>query len=224
MLLVGYFSLLLIWKWLGLPPRDELIITLTNFIDQFGLIIIFIAALIEGLLLIGNYFPGGAVIFLGVISATGNIPRAITVVIVVCLSFFIAYTINYFLGKHGWYKLFTKFGLQSTLDSMKNKLSEHSFSAILSSYWFPNLAAVCSTAAGIMHVPLGRFLIQSTIGLVAWNIFWGVVVYITGDALLTLNFVYVFLIFFMWCALILGKVFIFDKKFKLSVAQDDQST
>lgn len=212
-LLIAYFVLLIMWMFFDMPPEDELIKSVTDFVNQYGLIIVFFAAIIEGLLLIGNYFPGGAVIFLGVIAAVGNIPRAIAVVLVVCVSFFIAYTINYYLGKYGWYKLFVKFGLQSTLDSMKKKLSRHVFSAIISSYWLPNLAAICSTTAGIMQIPLRRFLIQSSIGIVAWNIFWGVFVYITGDTLLRLDLVYVLLVFFMWCALILGKVFIFDKKF-----------
>lgn len=214
-LLLVYFSLVAVWKLFGLPPEDELIKTLTDFIDQYGLIIVFVAAIIEGLLLIGNYFPGGAVIFLGVIASIGNIPRATTVVLVVCVSFFIAYTINYYLGRYGWYTLFIKFGLQSTLDSMQKKLSRHVFTAIISSYWLPNLAAVCSTAAGIMHIPVKKFLIQSTIGLVAWNIFWGVMVYITGDALLKIDLVYVLLIFFVWCSLILLKVFVFDRRFNL---------
>jgi len=211
-LLLVYFSLLAAWKLLGLPSDNKIIEIIFNFVDHYGLIIVFFAAIIEGLLLVGNYFPGGAVIFIGVISAVGDIPRAITVVLVVCVSFFISYTINYYLGKYGWYKLFVKFGLQSTLNSMQKKLSKHVFSAILSSYWLPNLAAVCSTVAGIIRIPLKEFLIQSTIGLVAWNIFWGVFAYIAGDALLNLDLVYIFLIFSMWCILILGKVFIFDRK------------
>lgn len=212
-LILFYLLFLLMWKWLDLPPNDEIIGTITAFFGRYGLIVVFLAATIEGLLLIGNYFPGGAVIFLGVIAAVGDIPQAIIVVLVVCAAFFISYTINYYLGKYGWYKLFVKFGLQSTLDSMQRNLSRHVFTAILSCYWLPNLAAICSTAAGIIQIPLKRFLIQSTIGLVAWNIFWGVFVYIMGDALLKLDLMYVLLIFFMWCALILGKVFVFDKKF-----------
>ncbi len=211
-LILVYFSLIIVWKFFGLPPEDELIKSITSFVDRYGLIVVFIAAIIEGLLLIGNYFPGGAVIFMGVITAIGNIPRAILVVSVVCVSFFIAYTINYYLGKYGWHKLFVKFGLQSTIDLMKKKLSRHVFSAILSSYWLPNMAAICSTSAGIIKIPLKKFLIQSTIGLVAWNIFWGIFAYTTGDALFKLDLLYLFLIFGVWCILILVKVFVLDKK------------
>lgn len=221
-LLILYFSVLLILKLFNLPDEEKIIKMVTDFINQYGLIVVFISAVLEGLLLIGNYFPGGAVIFLGVISASGNIPRAIIVVLVVCLSFFIAYTINYFLGKYGWYKLFVKFGLQSTLDSMSQKLSKHVFSAILSSYWLPNLAAVCATTAGIMRVPLRRFIIQSTIGLVAWNFFWGIFVYITGDALLKMDILSILIMFCVWCLLVLAKVFIFDKKSLVKIESTNQ--
>jgi membrane protein DedA with SNARE-associated domain len=221
-LLILYFSLHTVWSLLDLPPENELIIIITDFINHYGLIVIFIAAIIEGFLLIGNYFPGGAVIFLGVITSIGDIPRAIIVVSVVCLSFFISYTINYFIGKYGWYKVFVKFGLQSSLDLMKIKLSKHIFSGIISSYWLPNLAAICSTTAGIIQVPLKKFLIQSTIGLVIWNIFWGVFAYTTGDLILKIGFKDVLVIFLVWSILIIGKIFIFDKQFKTSQVETEK--
>lgn len=207
-----YGSLFVAQYYFKLPSDEELIVIIIDFIDQYGLIIVFFAALLEGTLLIGNYFPGGFVIFLGVISAIGDIPRAITVVSVVCVSFFIAYLFNYYLGRYGWYKLLVKFGMRSSLDSMTNKLSKHVFTAIISSYWFPNLAALCSTAAGIMKVPLRKFLIQSTFVLIIWNIFWGFFVYKTGDALLRLDLTQALLIFAVWCSLILVKVFVFDER------------
>ncbi len=215
LLLAFYLTFFILWKIFGLPSDDRMIMIVTDFISRYGLIVVFIAAIIEGLLLLGNYFPGGAVIFLGVIAAHGNIPRAAIVVLTVCLSFSIAYTANYYLGKYGWYKLFSKLGLQSTIDSMEQKLSKHVFTAIISSYWMPNLAAVCSTAAGIMRLPFGKFFIQSSVGIVAWNIFWGILVYMTGDALLKLNFVYLLCMFFVWCLLIVVKVFYWDKKFNI---------
>lgn len=211
-LLVAYLSLFAIWRIFDLPPEDELLRIITNFINQYGLIIIFFSAILEGLLLIGNYFPGGAVIFLGVIAAKGNIQHAVIVVLVVCIAFSISYTINYCLGKYGWYKLFVKFGLQSTLDSMQRKLSNRVFTAIISSYWFPNLAAVCSTAAGILRVPIKTFLIQSNLAIIIWNIFWGTLAYLTGTTLLKLKLVYVLTFILVWCFLILIKAVFFDMK------------
>lgn len=210
--LLIYLSLLLVGNFIDIPDQQTLLTKAEDFVLTYGLIFIFIASLIEGLLLVGNYVPGGSVIFLGVITAVGNIPRAIVVVAIVCVAFFISYTVNYLLGKYGWYKILVRWGFQSSIDSMKKKLSKHVFTAIISSYWMPNIAALCSTAAGIMKIPLRTFLTQSLIAIICWNTFWGIFVYITGDALLTLNIWYVLLIFSVWCLLILYKVFVWDKR------------
>lgn len=218
-----YLSLLLLGHFIDIPNQETLLIKAEEFVLTYGLLFIFIASLIEGMLLVGNYVPGGSVIFLGVITSVGNIPRAILVVTIVCIAFFISYTVNYLLGKYGWYTLLTRWGFQSSIDSMQKKLSRHVFTAIISSYWMPNIAALCSTAAGIMKIPLRTFLTQSLIAIICWNTFWGVFVYITGDALLTLNIWYVLLIFSVWCVLILYKVFVWDRHNKVieETTQDD---
>ena len=105
-LMAIYLTMVLFWKLFSFPPPEELVIIVTNYFNQYGLWIVFISALIEGFLLVGLYFPGGFIIFLGVISAAGNVMRAIEVVSVVSIAFFISYILNYIIGKYGWYKLF----------------------------------------------------------------------------------------------------------------------
>lgn len=212
-LLALYAVLFTVWKIFDLPPQAEMISRLTEFIIEKGLIVIFIGAFIEGVFFFGVPFPGGTVILIGVAATAGHPERAVLVVLIVCVALFLGYLMNYFMGKYGWYKLFIKFGLRGTLEPMQKKLSHHAFTAILSSYWLPNLAALCSTAAGIMHIPLQKFLIQSAIGVVIWNTFWGIVVYMTGTAILGFNIVQVLLVFLVWSLLILGKVFVWDKRF-----------
>ncbi|MDP3725955.1 MAG: VTT domain-containing protein [bacterium] len=211
-LLLVYLSLLLLWKLFGLPSPETLAETAKDYFNQYGLIVIFIAALIEGVLIIGQYFPGGFIIFLGVISAAGNVPKATAVVLIVCLAFFISYYINYLMGKYGWYKLFLKFGLANALENAKQKLSRHVFNAILSSYWEPSLASITATAAGVLQIPARVFLSGSIVGIIIWNTVWGIVVYFIGDLLLKFELLYILIIFVIWCAIILAKVFIFDKR------------
>jgi len=71
-LLVIYLSMYLIWGILGLPKESELLLIVKDYFSKYGLYIVFISALIEGFFLLGQYFPGGFVIFLGVISAYEN--------------------------------------------------------------------------------------------------------------------------------------------------------
>ena len=50
----------------------------------------------------------------------------------------------------------------------------------------------------------------------AWNAFWGIFVYVTGDAILSLDLVHVVVAFIVWSGLVLGKVFILDRRFNAS--------
>jgi len=138
LLLFGLFlSLSIIWKVANLPPADELAEIVKTLFDQYGLPVIFLSSIIEGVLLVGSYFPGVFVIFLGVILAS-SIPQAIQVVVVVTAGLFIAHMFNYALGRYGWYKLLTRFGMKGAVEQARERLVKRGPIAILSSYWLPS--------------------------------------------------------------------------------------
>jgi membrane-associated protein len=208
-LLAIYLSTYIIWTIFDLPKDKEMIDLVKGWFSNYGLWIVFFGAIIEGFLLLGQYFPGGFIIFLGVISAGKDIFRATEVVLIVCLSFFISYTLNYLVGKYGWYKVLVKFGLSKSLEESKEKLIKHELSAILYSYWEPNLASITATAAGVLKIPLKKFSFYSIIGILIWNTFWGIFVYTLGEkALTSIGLKYVLVIFVVWFAIILVKNFL----------------
>lgn len=187
LLFLGVFlSLYLVWKILGLPPEDGLIQMAREYFERYGLLVVFISAVIEGLLLVGWYYPGSLVIFLGVIFAGKDIPRVIAVVSVVTIGLFIAGIINFFVGRHGWYRLLLVFGLKEPLESAQHRLTKYGLSAIFISYWHPNLAALTSTSAGLLQFPFRKFFMYSLCATILWNIFWGALVYFLGEASLSL--------------------------------------
>jgi len=199
-----YLTMVLVWEIFSLPSTDELIVIVTDYFSRYGLWIVFFSALIEGVLLLGQYFPGGFIIFLGVISAAGNVMRAAQVVLVVSLSFFIAYYVNYIIGRYGWYKLFTKFGLKKALDSGQKRLTKHGLKAIFFTYWEPNLASIIATAAGVLHLSVKKFLFYSIAGILVWNAFWGILVFKLGEVALELTgSKYIGIVFLIWIAIIL---------------------
>ena len=55
------------WKFLGFPSDKELMPVIKTYFDQYGIILVFISAIIESGFLFGIYAPGGLIIFLGVI-------------------------------------------------------------------------------------------------------------------------------------------------------------
>ncbi len=217
-LLVIYLILALIWKLLNLPSDDELVPIVKNYFAQYGLWLVFVGALIEGFLLLGQYFPGGFIIFLGVITAGKDIPRAAEVVAIVSIAFFISYTLNYWVGKYGWYKLLVKFGLKKSLDDAQQKLIKQGMNAVIFSYWEPNLASITATAAGVLQIPLRKFLVYSAAGVIIWNIFWGTLVFTLGESALNIiGFKYVIVIFGVWVAIILLKKYVWDRYVRKSV-------
>jgi len=175
-----------IWKILELPSEADIIQVARNYFDRYGLITLLISSLLEGLLLIGWYYPGSLVIFLGVIFAGKNIPNVIEAVAIITLGLFTAFTINFFLGKYGWYRLLLNVGLKKSLESAQGRLTKYGLKAIYISFWHPNLAALTSTAAGILQFPFKKFIYNSLAATILWNIFWGTLVYILGEASLTL--------------------------------------
>ncbi len=208
-----YLLILVLWKLLNLPTDQELMEISKNWFDRWGLIFVFVSAIIESALILGQYYPGGLVIFLGVVSAGKNIPLTITVVAIVCLAFFIGYSIDYFVGKLGWYRLFLKFGLKDSLAEAQKKLQKHELNAIMFSYWEPNLASITATAAGILQLPFKKFSINSIIGIVIWNAIWGTLVASLGEnAFKLIGLKWVSIIVLSWIAVILLKHYLFNRE------------
>lgn len=189
------------WRFFGLPPQEELIEIAKTYFDKYGLAILLVSSLIEGTVLVGWYYPGSLVIFLGVILAGKDIEAVVEAVATITVGLFFAYIVNFLLGKYGWYRLLLKFGLKEALEDAKARVTKHGLVAIFMSYWQPNLAALVATSAGILDFSFTKFLVYSLVAAVIWNTFWGVLVYFIGEEALNLvGLRFVFLAIFLWIA------------------------
>ncbi len=209
LLLIGVIlTLYLIWQILDLPPESELMAIAQDYYNKYGLFTVFFSAIVEGLILVGMYYPGSLVIFLGVIFAGKDVGRVVEVVAVVDIGMELACIINFFLGKYGWYRLLLKFGLKEPLQQAQAHLKKNEKTAYFMSFWQPSLAAFTSTAAGILQLPFWRFFLLSfTIGT-AWSVFWGVLIFFLGEASLSiigLRFVLVALVVWIFFRLVFSK-------------------
>lgn len=178
--------LFILWRVLHLPPRDELINIARFYFEQYGLIVVLASAFIEGLFFFGWYYPGSLVIFLGVIFVGHDWRSASLVVLLVIIGLLAAYVANFFIGRYGWYKLFLKFGFKEELTKAEKRLQRYEWRAILMTYWQPNIASLTATASGILQLPFKKFLLFSASAAIVWNIFWGILVYLWGEAALSI--------------------------------------
>jgi membrane protein DedA with SNARE-associated domain len=182
-IILFFVVLIFLWKLFKLPPEDELVEMARGYFERFGLLTVFIASIIEGALLAGWYVPGGLVIFLGVI-LSHNPTQAILSILCTILGFLVAYTFNYYVGRHGWYKVLLKLGVKTSLEKAEREFAKHGWKTIYMSYWEPNLASLVSTAAGIAQASFAKFFFTSVVATVFWAAFWGTAAYIFGQQIL----------------------------------------
>jgi len=214
LILLGiYLIVIILWNIFHLPSEKEMIEILKQAFLTYGSWIVLVGAFLEGLLFIGFYFPGATIVFVGIILAGVQVAKLTEVVIMVSVAFIVSYSINYFIGKYGWYKLLHKMGLKKSLEGAKEKLHKNSLGVILLSYWSPNFASIVATAAGVLGVPFWKFFLYNIIGIIGWNVLWAVLAAILGANLLQfLCLKYVLLSILIWILVILIKYYFWDRK------------
>lgn len=183
--LVVIVSMYAVWELFNLPPAQELALQVEGLFDRYGLPILFLSSLVEGMLLVGGYFPGQFVIILGV-AISDSPAEAIVTVLVAMAGLYIAHILNYFLGKYGWYRLLTRCGFMSSIENAKGKVMKGEFVSLLSTYFMSSVAAIVDTAAGILQMPVRKFLLYSFVALAFWATLVGTLVYVIGENVVTL--------------------------------------
>jgi membrane protein DedA with SNARE-associated domain len=175
-----------IWIVLDLPPEQTIIAIARGYLDRYGIVIVLLAAYVEGLLLIGWYFPGTLVVIFAFVAAGPDAARVAQIAAAAGSGLFAAYLTNFVAGKFGWYRLLLAFGLREPLDRAQQRLTRYGLSAIITTYWQANLASCISTAAGILQLPFGRFAAISFLAESFWISFWATLIFFLGQAALSL--------------------------------------
>jgi membrane protein DedA with SNARE-associated domain len=190
-----------IWRALDLPPEETLARIAKTYLDRYGIIIVLLSAYLEGLLLIGWYFPGTLVIVLALILSAGEPSRFVAVAAIAGSGLLGAYVTNFFAGKYGWYRLLLAFGLREPLENAQRRLARYGLSAIFMTYWQANLASCISTAAGILQFPPARFVVYSAVAEALWVTFWASIIFFLGSAAMSLvGFRMILFLIMLWIA------------------------
>lgn len=156
-----------------------------EYFDQYGLLIVFIAALIESAFVVGSWVPGSVVIFMGVVFSSGNPVQGIMVVLSVIFGFIIGFTADFYLGKYGWYKLITHFGFAQGIENTKNRIQKYGMSIPWLGYHSPDLGSFIATSYGILGYTYKKFLSSSLLPIAFWCAFWGALTYTLGEKALS---------------------------------------
>ncbi len=214
---IGLFVLVLYLRFSGvIATPAEITEQLQNWYREYGAWFVFISAIIEGIFVINLYYPGSTAILLGVAFAVNNhqsVPFYVTLIII---GFYLSYLFNYWLGKHGVYKLLLKFGYGDVIEGMQDTLREKGPRIMLTSFFHPNLAAIVTTGAGVINMPFKTVALWSAISLIIWDSIWGLISYLTGPYVIKLFSSWLFIpVMILWMAL----AFIFIPRRKQEKAQ-----
>lgn len=194
-----------------LPTPADLLNSIREWYMLYGNYLVFFAALLEATFLLGLYVPGSTVILFGAALSKSGAIGLPEVLFLANLGLLMGYTINYFLGKYGWYHVLAKFGLEKGLDEAKEKLQSHGGKAIFVGYIFPNGGAFLSTAAGVMNMPFKKFFLYSVLAQTFWIVVWGSVAYLIGPLFVDLFMKYFSYILFAGIGIYIIKKFVFTK-------------
>lgn len=193
LLLVFYIAIVFFIRG-KLPNTETLLATIAGLYGTVGYPLILVAAVAEATFLLGLYVPGSAVVLLGAaLSRTGVVSFPL-VYLLGTFGLVTGYTINYFLGKYGWYHILTQLGFEKGIEKAQEKIAQHGSRAIFLGYVLPSSASFFSTAAGVLGMPFKKFTLTSIITQCFWSLLWGTLAFFFGVPLIEFilkNFVFV---------------------------------
>ncbi|MCM1101981.1 MAG: DedA family protein [Clostridium sp.] len=146
---------------------------LTECFTKYGIVAIFMMVFLEYLNLPG--FPAGIIMPLaGVMAAEGNITFGRVMVVTVAAGL-AGSLVLYFLGRKGgqvffrvWLKHFP--GQKDALDRSVDWVRDHGCVGLFAAKLIPMLRTLISIPAGALKMPLGPYILSSTLGIMVWNL------------------------------------------------------
>ena len=162
------FLYLVLHDSLGLPTVEALLSFIEYGFEQYGLIFLFIALILEGLIVFGFYFPGSVVAFSAVIFLGDTYTDVFLIILVGSLALIFVNVINYILGRYGYYKILERVGKKGVLERMKKRYDKNHKAVTFFSSFSPNFLAIVSIYAGIVKTPFRYYLGLMSASVVFW--------------------------------------------------------
>ena len=179
-LAIFFVIMIFVREPLGLPGIDVLADVAKGFFERYGLIALYICAVIESLFMISFYFPGSLVVILAILVSDRSLLALGTIVVIGWASVLTATVVNYWLGKEGLYRLLLHLGSEDTLRDMQAWLQKRGRLAIFFSAAHPNILAITNICMGIARAGLFKTLALTALAIAFWI---PVQVYILGFVL-----------------------------------------
>jgi membrane protein DedA with SNARE-associated domain len=165
-LMFAVFSIL--YSVLGLPPASAIVSWLERAFSSYGVLVVALAAFVEGLFMVSVYFPGSLVVVVALMVANNTINDVFIVSVCAWLGFVAALPVNYWLGREGFYRLLLRFGRKDVITRMQDWLARRGQLALFLSAFHPNILAVAMVCRGIARMSFGHSVILGSMFMVPW--------------------------------------------------------
>lgn len=182
-LLISYLIFLLIAKQ-TLPNPQELISQFGSIYAKYGYEVIFIAALLEALILINLFIPGQLAMAMGAIFARTGQTELTTVIAVAVMGSMCGYLLDYAMGYFGFGDFVEKLGYGKLLNAAKSRVERFGNRGLILGFVNSNIGGFLSFTAGIVGVGWIKFIFISFFSTLMWAILWGITLYTFGDIIL----------------------------------------
>jgi membrane protein DedA with SNARE-associated domain len=172
------------WGAFHFPSAAELVQIVVDLFNEYGLIIVFFAAVIESLLLIGGYFPGTLIIFLSLSLVGGDLQKTALTVLTATAGMLVGYSFDYFLGKGGVTRILKKLQMEKEVHKLQREIERQGVRAGFFLYILPGFGALISTTFGIIKYDFKKFFVFMLLTVLAWNSLWGLTGYLFGGSMM----------------------------------------
>lgn len=160
------------YRLFNLPAPQELALLIQLWFEEYGLLLLLFAAFVEGVFVVGMYFPGSLAILLAVYTL-GKTPLDLFYIgSIAFFAFLIANIINYYLGKFGYYRFLLLIGKKDIVDKMQASMQKHGNKTFFLTGFFPNFIAITSVCAGISNMNILKIIFLLASSLLLWITFW----------------------------------------------------
>ena len=182
-LLLSYAVFLYVIRGI-LPASEELVNLFSEYYARYGYEILFVAAILESLILVNLFAPGQVTLALGIIFSRTGETELPYVMIAVISGIMVGILIDYFIGYYGFGDLLKKFKQESFFNTAKKELKKNGGGSIFISFINPNLASYISLAAGASKVEMTTFFLTAAFSTLFWVTAWSLLIYSVGDIFL----------------------------------------
>lgn len=147
--LISAIIILVSYKFSFVPSAEKIAEFAGEQYGRYGLLAVALAGVIEGIFMLGLYFPGSFILIAVVMVAPKTFPALFSIGLVALATFSATNALNYALGKYGFYKIFLAMGGQKQLERMRRVFRKWGSLAIFVTAIIPSYLAVTQICTGI---------------------------------------------------------------------------